>query len=271
MLMRMGEKDSVPSVILVTSGKGGVGKTTIAMNLAISLADLGSRVGLLDADVYGPDVPAMMGVTRHAPRRSWPLSGLGTATMPAVSYDGIRVNSIGFLFGEDQDVSWYSGLVELLLMQLIRATEWGPLDHLVIDTPPGTGDVNQTILRQFPGCTAIVVVTPSRVAHLDAKKVVSMLRKADVRILGGVENFGFLNCPHCGDRIELNPDVPQEATVWSMDVPRLACLPQDLDAQASASIGVPVVRSKPHLEFSRTVVGLAEWIRGHTQPGLFGS
>lgn len=271
MLMRMREKLPVPSVILVTSGKGGVGKSTIALNLSISLADLGSRVGLLDADVYGPDVPAMIGLTRHAPRQFWPLSGLGTATMPAVSYDGIRVNSIGFLFGEDQDVSWYSGLIEMLLIQLIRATEWGPLDYLVVDTPPGTGDVNQAILRQFPTCTAIVVVTPSRVAHLDAKKVVSMLRKADVPILGGVENLAFLSCPHCGDHIELHPDVPQEATVWSMDVPRLARLPQDLDAQASASVGVPVVRSKPHLEFSRTVVGLAERIRGHAPPGLFGS
>jgi ATP-binding protein involved in chromosome partitioning len=215
-------------VVAVCSGKGGVGKSTVALNLAVALATKGSRVGLLDADVHAPDIPLMVGLKRSAPAEGWQLSragGLDRTPLEPVERHGVLLMSSGFIVSEDQVLTWNADLIGLLLNQLIWSTTWGNLDFLVIDLPPGPSDGVQAVFRVLPGALAVVVVTPQDVAHLDNRRLLAALRTGGVRILGGIENMSGLSCPHCDAQITLFPRVAADRSIWSSQLPLLGAVP----------------------------------------------
>jgi ATP-binding protein involved in chromosome partitioning len=219
--------DSVP-VVAVCSGKGGVGKTSVAVSLARDLAATGRRVGLLDADLSGPDVPRMLGIRRDTPAASVQVAaapGTRHSVIEAVSVDGLQVASAGFLLGGQQGLALAAPIAELLLARLIHQTLWGPLDVLVLDLPPGTGDVQTALLRMYAQVAVVLVVSPDEVAHLDTGRAVAVLRQARAYLLGGVENMAYLQCPGCGAQTSLFAAPPQERTIWALGVTRLAQLP----------------------------------------------
>jgi ATP-binding protein involved in chromosome partitioning len=216
-------------VLAITSGKGGVGKSTIAVNVARALAARGHAVGLLDADLYGPDVPLMVGVTRTEPLRRWDFwrADVGSVKLEPVERFGVRIISVGFLVAERQALDWPAPVVEMLMRQLVHDVQWGELDYLIVDLPPGTADVPQHTLRVLEGPRALVVVGPQDVAHLDAKKVLAMLETANVPVIGAVENMSGLTCPHCGQEIDVFPRVAEERSIWALGVPELGRIPLD--------------------------------------------
>lgn len=234
-------------VVVVASGKGGVGKSTISLNLAVALAEQGAAVGLLDADVYGPDIPRMVNLTRTDPLSAWTLWRRPGRKLeiPPVERFGVRIMSAGFLLAEDQPLAWSADLVRLVLRQLLTNVAWGDLDYLVVDLPPGTADVTQHILTLARPSGAVVVVTPQDVAHLDAKKVLAMLRAADIPVLGGVENMGPLTCPHCGGAVDVLPAVSPERAVWAEGVRRLGRVPLDPSVAEAGESGRPLLLAQP--------------------------
>lgn len=217
-----------PSVIAVCSGKGGVGKSSIALNLAVALAADGERVGLLDADVHAPDIPLMVGLARHKPAHEWVLAragGLRRTPLEPVECFGVQLMSTGFIVGESQAVAWSAELVSVLLNQLIWSTTWGELDRLVIDLPPGTSDITQAIMRLLPTSVAVVIVTPQDVAHLDTRRLLVMLDRVRVPVVGGIENMSGLTCPCCRTQLEVFAPVPESRSVWSTGLSRLGTVP----------------------------------------------
>jgi ATP-binding protein involved in chromosome partitioning len=215
-------------VIAVSSGKGGTGKTSVAVALARELVTGGRRVGLLDADLYGPDVPRMLGLRRDAPASSVQLAaapGTRHATIEAMEVDGLKVASVGFLLGREQGFAAAAPFAEMLLARLIRQTAWGELDVLVVDLPPGTGDIQSALLRLSEQVAVLLVTTPAEVSHMDTARAVAVLRQAGTEILGGVENMAYLTCPSCGAEHALHEATPGDRTIWAQDVPRLALLP----------------------------------------------
>lgn len=235
-------------VIAVLSGKGGVGKSTVSLNLALALGERGLSVGLLDADLYGPDIPLMLNLARTARRDEWLLARarvFGGVTLEPVERHGLRVMSVGFLLGEEQALSLPATMLAGVLHQLTRDVEWGDLAVLVVDVPPGTADLTQELFRSLAVTGAIVVVTPQDVAHLDGRKVVDMLRAADVRVLGGVENMGPLRCPHCDGGIEVFPQTAHSRSIWSRGVERLASIPLAPELAAAGDRGSPVSVDHP--------------------------
>jgi ATP-binding protein involved in chromosome partitioning len=239
---------NVRFTVAVASGKGGVGKSTVSLNLAAALTERGSRVGLLDADLYGPDIPRMIGLGRTKDARYldlWRAPGQRGAQVEPLEKFGIRIMSAGFLVGEGQSLSLQAGLIDLLLVRLTQGVDWGPLDYLIVDLPPGTADLQQQLMARLDLAGAIVVVTPQDVAHLDARKVLDLCRRADVRILGGIENMDGLVCPGCSERIDVFPRVAAHRSIWSQGVERLGAVPLDPAVAASGDRGVPIVLSDP--------------------------
>ena len=235
------------AVIAVCSGKGGVGKSTVALELATSLAHDGARVGLLDADVHAPDIPLMVGLARRAHATSWTLArrgGLRRTPLEPVERYGVKIMSTGFMFAEDQSVAWTAELVRALLNQLIWSTTWGELDCLLVDLPPCTSDITQAILQSLPGTSAVVVVTPQDVAHLDTRRVLTMLDRAGVAVLGAIENMSGLICPCCGTRIEVFPPVAEERSIWAAGIRRLASVPLEASGGTPAATA-PIVVAQP--------------------------
>jgi ATP-binding protein involved in chromosome partitioning len=222
----------VQNVVAVGSGKGGVGKTTVAVNLAISLAKLGHSVGLLDADVYGPNVPLMMGV-RATPQ------AIGQRIQPLEAY-GVRVMSMGFLNPGDKPLIWRGPMLNSVMQQFLRGVDWGELDYLIIDLPPGTGDVQLTLIQTTPLTGAIIVTTPSDVSLEDARKAVHMFEQVREDVLGIVENMSFLDCPHCGKRIDVFSHGGGKRTAQEMNVPFLAEIPLDPQTRLGGDTGKPV-------------------------------
>jgi len=221
-------------VIAVASGKGGVGKTSVAVALARALRDRGRRTGLLDADLHGPDVPRLLGLRRDATARSVTLTG--PRRLEAVDVDGIRVASVGFLLGGDQGLTMAGQFAELMLGRLLTQTDWGELDVLVADLPPGTGEILQGLVQLSGGdVSAVLVVTPAEVSHLDTGRAVAVLRQAGVPILGAVENMSYLACPHCGEHTALHTPAPPDRTVWALGISRLATVPFRTDAAVTAA------------------------------------
>lgn len=236
------------AVIMVASGKGGVGKSTISLNLSLALAENGASVGLLDADVYAPDIPLMINLTRKQHRKTWPMyrnPRLGKARVKPVERFGLKVMSVGFMIGEDQSLSFPASSVTFVLNQLAREVEWGELDYLVVDLPPGTADVQQEIALMFRRSWALIVVGPQDAAHLDAKKVVSMFREQGVRVLGGIQNMHTLQCPHCHSDVELLPRVRASRSIWSAGVEQLAELPFEPTLAQAAERGRPLLIAAP--------------------------
>jgi ATP-binding protein involved in chromosome partitioning len=241
--MRMFDRPAPAThVIAVCSGKGGVGKSSVALNLAVCLAARGLRVGLLDADVYAPDIPLMIGLKRTAPATGWQLTragGLESTPLEPVEEYGIQLMSSGFIVSEDQALTWNADLVGLLLNQLIWSTAWGRLDFLVIDMPPGTSDIVQDTFRVLPDALAVVVVTPQDVAHLDNRRILAALRQIGIRILGGIENMSGLRCPTCDSHIALYPPVAPERSIWASGLPLLGTVPWS--TSGTVPINEPVV------------------------------
>ena len=188
--------DGVKNLIAVASGKGGVGKTTVAVNLAIALKNIGASVGLLDADVYGPNVPLMLGTTEQ-PR------ALDERTIIPVQAHGVKVISMGFLNPGDKPLIWRGPMLHSVMQQFLRSVRWGQLDYLVVDLPPGTGDVQLSLIQSVNVTGAVLVTTPSMVALADVRKAVEMFRQVNVDILGVVENMSYFACPHCSGKIDV--------------------------------------------------------------------
>jgi ATP-binding protein involved in chromosome partitioning len=213
--------------IAVASGKGGVGKSTVTVQLALALRSEGARVGVLDADFYGPDIPVMLNVTRKGALKRWDLWRGGDVRLEPLERSGLKLMSVGLLLGERQSLPFAAQSLQLALRQFLHGTEWGELDYLLVDLPPGTADLQQEVFRVLALSGVILVVGPQDVAHLDAKRLLDLLTGAGVRVLGAVENMSGLACPHCGERVEVFPRVRDDRSIWQLGVTQLATLPID--------------------------------------------
>jgi ATP-binding protein involved in chromosome partitioning len=246
-------------VLAVASGKGGVGKSTIALNLALALRAGGARVGLLDADFYGPDIPLMVNLKREALLKRWDFWRGGEVRLEPVERYGLKLMSVGFLLGERQALPFAAPSLVIALRQFVGGTDWGGLDYLVIDLPPGTADLQQELTRTLELSGALIVVGPQDAAHLDAKRVVELFQSAGVRIIGGVENMSGLVCPHCLKRVEVFPPVTAERSLWRLGVERLATLP--LDPATSQNGHGPVMVAAPESPQAQRFLELAVAVR----------
>jgi ATP-binding protein involved in chromosome partitioning len=231
----------VRSIVAVASGKGGVGKSTVAVNLALALAANGLKVGLLDADIYGPSQPRLLGL------KGRPQTKDGKTLEPMQAF-GVEAMSIGFLVNEDQAMIWRGPMVMSALQQMLRDVNWGALDVLVVDMPPGTGDAQLTMAQQVPLAGAVIVSTPQDLALLDARKGIAMFRKVEVPILGIVENMSYFLCPHCGERTEIFAHGGARAEAEKLGVPFLGEVPLDPVIRETSDGGNPIVASAPDSE-----------------------
>jgi ATP-binding protein involved in chromosome partitioning len=226
-------------LIAVASGKGGVGKSTVSLGLARALADAGHAVGLLDADIYGPDIPLMLGLKQTRELRRWELGRsprFGRVELEPVEVAGIKVMSVGFLLAEPQMFAMPAMLASFIGDQLVHSVRWGAIDYLIVDLPPGTADLQQHIFATMDLTGAILVVGPQDAAHLDARRVLSLLRDAGVTVLGAVENMRGLRCPHCGETLDVFPPVAEERSLLR-EVDLLVSIP--LDPALAEVNGIP--------------------------------
>ncbi len=228
----------VEAIIAVASGKGGVGKSTTAVNLALGLRDLGLKVGILDADIYGPSMPKLLAI------RERPQTVGGTRLKP-ISRHGMAVMSIGFLIEEETPMIWRGPMVMSALTQMLREVEWGTLDVMVVDMPPGTGDAQLTMAQQVPLKGAVIVSTPQDLALIDARRGIAMFRRVNVPVLGIVENMSYFLCPHCGERSEIFGHGGARAEAERLDVPFLGEVPLDMEIREKSDSGLPVVATVP--------------------------
>ncbi|MGH6899814.1 MAG: Mrp/NBP35 family ATP-binding protein [Geminicoccaceae bacterium] len=250
----LGGKPALPgirAVVAVASGKGGVGKSTTSVNFALALARRGQRVGLLDADIYGPSQPRMLGITGK------PRSADGKKLMPMSNY-GVRVMSMGFLVDEDAPMIWRGPMVQSAIQQMLTDVEWGELDFLVVDLPPGTGDAQLTMAQRVPLAGAVIVSTPQDIALLDARKALNMFRKVDVPVLGIVENMSYFVCPHCGGRAEIFSHGGARRTAEKFGVDFLGEIPLDLLIREATDAGRPPVISHPDGPQAQPYLALAD-------------
>ncbi len=251
----------VENLIAIGSGKGGVGKTTVSVNLAISLAALGHKVGLMDADVYGPNVPMMMGIQDqpHAiAERIQPLNA-----------HGVKLMSMGFMNPGDKPLVWRGPMLHSVIQQFLRGVEWGELDYLLIDLPPGTGDVQLSLIQTAPLTGAIVVTTPSGVSLEDARKAVNMFKQVRVPILGIVENMSYLIAPQSGERIDVFGEGGGKLTAEQMEVPFLGELPLDPNVRRGGDGGRPVALTTDIFkEFTAGVIEALRSARSKKAPSI---
>jgi ATP-binding protein involved in chromosome partitioning len=241
----------IRSVIAVASGKGGVGKSTTAVNLALGLAANGISTGLLDADIYGPSMPRMLDV------KDKPESIDGKALKPIERY-GLRTMSIGYIVNEDTPMIWRGPMVSSALEQMLRDVQWGELDVLVVDMPPGTGDAQLTLAQRVALSGAVIVSTPQDIALVDARKGLNMFRKVAVPVLGFVENMSFFLCPHCGERSEIFGHGGARQEAEKLGVPFLGEVPLHLDIRTTSDSGHPIVVSRPdspHAQIYKNIAG----------------
>ncbi len=229
---------NVRNIIAVASGKGGVGKSTTSVNLALALRSQGARVGLLDADIYGPSVPMMLGLSGKPESRD-------NKTMEPLVGHGIEANSIGFLIDPDSPAIWRGPMVSQALEQLLRQTNWGDLDYLIIDMPPGTGDIALTLSQKVPLTAAIIVTTPQDMALADARKGLQMFRKVDVPVLGVVENMATHICSNCGHAEPIFGEHGGRELAAEFNLPSLGSLPLAMSIRAQTDSGSPTVVSDP--------------------------
>ena len=228
----------VDAVIAVASGKGGVGKSTTAVNLALGLRDLGLKVGMLDADIYGPSLPKLLAI------REKPQTIGGTRLRPISRY-GMSVMSIGFLIDEETPMIWRGPMVMSAITQMLREVEWGKLDVMVVDMPPGTGDAQLTMAQQVPLKGAVIVSTPQDLSLIDARRGLAMFKKVNVPVLGIVENMSYFQCPHCGTRSDIFGHGGARHEAERLAVPFLGEVPLHMAIRATSDSGTPVVESEP--------------------------
>jgi ATP-binding protein involved in chromosome partitioning len=244
----------VESIIAVASGKGGVGKSTTAVNLALGLRDLGLKVGLLDADIYGPSIPKLLAI------REKPQTVGGTRLKP-IERHGMAVMSIGFLIEEETPMIWRGPMVMSALTQMLREVEWGTLDVLVVDMPPGTGDAQLTMAQQVPLKGAVIVSTPQDLALIDARRGIAMFRRVNVPVLGIVENMSTFICPHCGTRSDIFGHGGARAEAERLGVPFLGEVPLDIIIREKSDAGLPVVATAPDSAHAQTYRDIAARVR----------
>lgn len=242
----------VKSTIAIASGKGGVGKTTVAVNLAIALAQSGAHVGLMDADIYGPNIPIMVGINQ-------PPRTIGERIIPLEAY-GIKLMSMGFLVPPDQAVIWRGPMLHNAIRQFLTDVEWGELDYLVIDLPPGTGDVQLSLAQSVPLTGGVVVATPQPVALADVVKGITMFRRLDVPVLGVVENMSYFICPHCHQRTEIFAHGGAEQLAQELAVPFLGAIPLDVAIRVGGDNGQPVTAIAPDSPYALPFKTLAQKI-----------
>ncbi len=241
--------EGVKNMIAVGSGKGGVGKTTVTVNLAVALAQSGAAVGLMDADIYGPNVPLMLGIEGqpHAVNNR----------IQTLSNYGVKVMSMGFLAGDDAPVIWRGPMLHNIIQQFIHQVEWGTLDYLLIDLPPGTGDVQLSLTQTVPLTGAIVVSTPQDVALQDARKAIMMFRQVRVPVLGIVENMSYFQCPKCNERTHIFSHGGGIQTASSYDVPFLGEIPLDTSLRQAGDRGKPIVATDSDAPVSQAFIKIA--------------
>lgn len=228
----------IRNVIAVASGKGGVGKSTTAVNLAVALQLDGARVGILDADIYGPSVPAMLGLSGR------PDSPDGKSIEPMRAH-GLEAMSIGFLIDIDTPMIWRGPMATSALTQLFNETSWGDLDYLIVDLPPGTGDIQLTLSQKIPVAGAVIVTTPQDIATLDAKKALKMFEKVQVPVLGVIENMAVHVCSNCGHSEHIFGSGGGEKMASQYGVPLLGSLPLELGIREQGDAGMPIVLAQP--------------------------
>jgi ATP-binding protein involved in chromosome partitioning len=247
--------EGVDRIVAVASGKGGVGKSTTACNLAIALSRLGLKVGVLDADVFGPSMPRLFGIAEKPT-----LAADGQKLKPIEKY-GVKVMSIGFLVEENSAIVWRGPMVTSALNQFLRDVDWGQLDVLVVDMPPGTGDVQLTVAQNAPMSGAVIVSTPQDLALIDARRAIAMFKQVETPILGIVENMSFFVCPHCGERSDVFAHGGARHEAETQGVPFLGEAPLHMLIRETSDGGKPVVASAPDSPQARAYLDIAEKLR----------
>ena len=230
--------ENIKNIIAVASGKGGVGKSTTSVNLALALAAEGAKVGILDADIYGPSIPTMLGLS------GYPVSEDGKTMLPKIGY-GIQTNSIGYLIEQDQPMIWRGPMVTNALQQLLKDTKWVDVDYLIVDLPPGTGDIQLTLSQQIPVSAAVIVTTPQDIALLDAQRGLSMFEKVSVPVLGIIENMSTHICSNCGHEEAIFGKNGGKMMAEKNNTEFLGALPLDIHIRQAADSGRPTVVSDP--------------------------
>ena len=239
----------VKSTIAVASGKGGVGKTTVSVNLAVALAQMGAKVGLMDADVYGPNIPIMMGINEQP-------KAIGERIIPLQAH-GVKLMSMGFLVPPEQAVIWRGPMLHSAIRQFLSDVDWGELDYLVIDLPPGTGDVQLTLAQSVPLTGGVVVATPQDVALADVIKGIMMFQKLEVPVIGVVENMSYFLCPHCNERTEIFAHGGAHKMAEKLEVPFLGEIPLDVAIRIGGDTGKPVTVTHPNSAYAQAFQKLA--------------
>jgi ATP-binding protein involved in chromosome partitioning len=244
----------VDAIIAVASGKGGVGKSTTAANLALGLRDLGLKIGVLDADIYGPSMPKLLGIKGRPQTRG------GRTLIPMDGY-GLKVMSIGFLIEEETPMIWRGPMVMSALTQMLREVDWGELDIMVVDMPPGTGDAQLTMAQQVPLKGAVIVSTPQDLALIDARRGISMFNRVNVPVLGIVENMSYFLCPECGTRSDIFGHGGARREAQRVGVPFLGEVPLHMDIREKSDAGLPVVATMPDGPHARIYRDIAARVR----------
>jgi ATP-binding protein involved in chromosome partitioning len=260
-MSRQAEIPGIAAVIAVASGKGGVGKSTTALNLALGLRDLGLRVGLLDADIYGPSVPRLTGI-REKPQLD------DAKKMIPIARFGLAIMSIGFLVEEETAMIWRGPMVMSAITQMLRDVAWGTLDILVVDMPPGTGDAQLTLAQNVPLKGAIIISTPQDLALIDARRGLAMFRKVNVPVLGIVENMSYFQCPHCGTRSDIFGHGGARHEAERLGVPFLGEIPLHMSIRATSDSGTPVVESEPDGPHAAIYRAIGEKVRDQLRDAI---
>ncbi len=241
---------TVKNVIPVASGKGGVGKSTVSANIALAFAKMGARVGLMDSDVYGPSIPTIMGVNKPPPMKNNKL-------LPIEQY-GVKIISVGFFIKQEEAVVWRGPMLHKIVSQFLGEVEWGDLDYLIVDLPPGTGDVQLSLCQLIPLTGAAIVSTPQDVALLVAQKAITMFKKLNCPVLGLIENMSYFLCRHCGKREEIFGSGGVRKACERLSVPFLGEIPLSTDIRLTSDNGVPIVFADPEGEMSQAFIRVAE-------------
>lgn len=243
----------VKSIIAVASGKGGVGKSTTSVNLALALAAQGRRVGLFDADIYGPSIPRMLGLSGQ------PESSDGEK-LDAMEAFGLKCMSMGFLVDEDAAMIWRGPMVMKAIMQMLQEVNWGDLDVLVMDLPPGTGDAQLTIVQQVPLAGAVIVSTPQDIALIDARRAMTMFNKVKVPVFGMIENMSYFLCPHCNERSDIFGHGGARETAKELDLDFLGEVPLHIDIRETSDAGTPIVATRPDSKESQAYLDVGKLV-----------